>query len=118
MIMYELLGTQGRARRGRFVTPHGTVETPVFMNVGTVGAIKGAVSTDDLKEIGCQIELSNTYHLHDIYGLNHLTSTPLGYRILDTKGISVEGFLFHTHFFVGMINPAQTTGSINLYIRK
>ncbi len=64
MIMYELLGTQGRARRGRFVTPHGTVETPVFMNVGTVGAIKGAVSTDDLKEIGCQIELSNTYHLH------------------------------------------------------
>ncbi|MBO5552191.1 MAG: tRNA guanosine(34) transglycosylase Tgt, partial [Lachnospiraceae bacterium] len=54
----------GRARRGRLETVHGTVETPVFMNVGTVGAIKGAVSTEDLKETGCQIELSNTYHLH------------------------------------------------------
>ena len=62
--MYELLKTEGRARRGRLTTPHGVVETPLFMNVGTVGAIKGAVSTDDLKEIGCQIELSNTYHLH------------------------------------------------------
>ncbi len=62
--MYELMKTEGRAKRGRFHTCHGTVETPLFMNVGTVGAIKGAVSTDDLKEIGCQIELSNTYHLH------------------------------------------------------
>ena len=62
--MYELIRTEGRAKRGRFITPHGTVETPVFMNVGTVGAIKGAVSTMDLKEIGCQVELSNTYHLH------------------------------------------------------
>ena len=62
--MYELLKTEGRARRGRLYTRHGVVETPVFMNVGTVGAIKGAVSADDLKEIGCQVELSNTYHLH------------------------------------------------------
>lgn len=61
---YTLLKTCGRAKRGRFETVHGTIETPVFMNVGTVGAIKGAVSTDDLREIGCQVELSNTYHLH------------------------------------------------------
>ena len=62
--MYELITTDGRAKRGRFHTVHGTIETPVFMNVGTVAAIKGAVSTDDLKSIGTQIELSNTYHLH------------------------------------------------------
>ncbi|MDD6795767.1 MAG: tRNA guanosine(34) transglycosylase Tgt [Clostridiaceae bacterium] len=61
---YTLLKKDGKARRGRFVTPHGTIETPVFMNVGTLAAIKGAVSTMDLKEIGCQVELSNTYHLH------------------------------------------------------
>lgn len=62
--MYELLKKEGRAKRGRFHTVHGTVETPVFMNVGTVAAIKGAVSTEDLEQIGTQIELSNTYHLH------------------------------------------------------
>ncbi len=61
---YTILATEGRAKRAAFETVHGTVQTPAFMNVGTVGAIKGAVSTDDLKEIGCQIELSNTYHLH------------------------------------------------------
>ncbi len=61
---YTLLKQEGRAKRGEFVTVHGTVQTPVFMNVGTVGAIKGAVSTEDLEQIGCQIELSNTYHLH------------------------------------------------------
>ena len=61
---YRLLKTEGRAKRGELTTVHGTVQTPLFMNVGTVGAIKGAVSADDLKEIGCQIELSNTYHLH------------------------------------------------------
>ncbi len=64
MSKYTLLKKDGRARRGRFDTVHGTVETPVFMNVGTVAAIKGAVSTEDLYEIGTQIELSNTYHLH------------------------------------------------------
>ena len=62
--MYELIKKDGRAKRGRLTTVHGVIETPVFMNVGTVGAIKGAVSTMDLKEIGCQVELSNTYHLH------------------------------------------------------
>jgi queuine tRNA-ribosyltransferase len=62
--MYELIKVDGRAKRGRFHTVHGIIETPVFMNVGTIGAIKGAVSTMDLNEIGTQVELSNTYHLH------------------------------------------------------
>ncbi len=64
MTKYELLKTEGRAKRGRFTTVHGVIETPVFMNVGTVAAIKGGVSTMDLKEIGTQVQLSNTYHLH------------------------------------------------------
>ena len=64
MAKFELLKTEGRARRGRFETVHGTIETPVFMNVGTSAAIKGGISTDDLREVGCQVELSNTYHLH------------------------------------------------------
>ncbi len=62
--MYELIQTEGLAKRGRLHTPHGMIETPVFMNVGTAAAIKGALSSMDLKEIGCQVELSNTYHLH------------------------------------------------------
>ena len=62
--MYTLLKQEGHARRGEFTTPHGKAQTPVFMNVGTQGAIKGALSARDLKELGCQIELSNTYHLH------------------------------------------------------
>jgi len=62
--MFTLLKTDGYARRGQFTTPHGTIQTPVFMNVGTSGAIKGGVSALDLREIGCQVELSNTYHLH------------------------------------------------------
>jgi len=62
--MFTLIKTEGRARRGEFKTVHGTIQTPVFMNVGTLGAIKGAVSSMDLKDIGCQVELSNTYHLH------------------------------------------------------
>ena len=62
--MYKLLTKDGMAKRGEFETVHGTIQTPVFMNVGTVGAIKGAVSTMDLKDIGTQVELSNTYHLH------------------------------------------------------
>ncbi|WP_026884383.1 tRNA guanosine(34) transglycosylase Tgt [Clostridium akagii] len=61
--MYKLLKKSGKARRGEFTTPHGVIQTPVFMNVGTLAAIKGAVSSMDLKEIGCQVELSNTYHL-------------------------------------------------------
>ena len=62
--MFNLIKTEGKARRGTFTTPHGTVQTPVFMNVATVGAIKGALDTADLKENGCQVALSNTYHLH------------------------------------------------------
>ncbi len=62
--MYKLLKKDGEARRGEFTTVHGIVQTPVFMNVGTVAAIKGAVSTKDLEDIGCQVQLSNTYHLH------------------------------------------------------
>ena len=62
--MFELLKTEGTARRGVFTCAHGTVQTPVFMNVGTQGAIKGALSAADLKNIGCQVELSNTYHMH------------------------------------------------------
>ncbi len=62
--MFKLIKNEGRARRGEFRTPHGTVQTPVFMNVGTQAAIKGALSAEDLLRIGCQIELSNTYHLH------------------------------------------------------
>ena len=62
--MFTVLKTEGRARRGVFTCPHGTVQTPVFMNVGTLGAIKGALSAADLEHIGTQVELSNTYHLH------------------------------------------------------
>ena len=64
MAKYTLMKTEGRAKRAEFHTVHGTIQTPVFMNVGTIGAIKGAVSTMDLQQIGTQVELSNTYHLH------------------------------------------------------
>ncbi len=62
--MYKLITTDGMAKRGSFDTVHGTIQTPVFMNVGTAGVIKGGISTVDLKKIKCQVELSNTYHLH------------------------------------------------------
>lgn len=62
--MYKILKKCGRAKRAEFHTPHGVIQTPVFMNVGTAGAIKGAVSTEDLEQLRCQVELSNTYHLH------------------------------------------------------
>ena len=62
--MFKVLKTEGLARRGEFTCPHGTVQTPVFMNVGTQGAIKGGLSAEDLEKIGTQVELSNTYHLH------------------------------------------------------
>ena len=61
---YQLITTDGRAKRAQVETVHGTIQTPVFMNVGTAAVIKGAVSTDDLRQIGTQVELSNTYHLH------------------------------------------------------
>ncbi len=62
--MFKVLKTENKARRGEFITPHGTIQTPVFMNVGTSAAIKGGVSSLDLKELKCQVELCNTYHLH------------------------------------------------------
>ncbi|MBP3582768.1 MAG: tRNA-guanine transglycosylase, partial [Clostridia bacterium] len=64
MAKFTLLKTEGRARRARFETVHGVIETPVFMNVGTSAAIKGGISTKDLLDVNCQVELSNTYHLH------------------------------------------------------
>ncbi|MCR5098005.1 MAG: tRNA guanosine(34) transglycosylase Tgt [Lachnospiraceae bacterium] len=114
--MYKLLKTEGRAKRGEFTTVHGTVQTPVFMNVGTVAAIKGAVSTEDLKEIGCQIELSNTYHLHvrpgdrlihDLGGLHKFMvwDRPIltdsgGFQVFSLatlRQIKEEGVTFHSH---------------------
>ncbi|MBN2220883.1 MAG: tRNA-guanine transglycosylase, partial [Vallitaleaceae bacterium] len=114
--MYELLKTDGMAKRGRFHTVHGTIETPVFMNVGTVAAIKGAVSTDDLKEIKCQVELSNTYHLHvrpgdrlirDFGGLHRFMSwdRPIltdsgGFQVFSLatlRKIKEEGVYFSSH---------------------
>ena len=62
--MFKVLKQEGKARRGEFVTPHGTIQTPVFMNVGTAAAIKGGVSSLDLRDLKCQVELCNTYHLH------------------------------------------------------
>jgi len=62
--LFQLIQQEGHARRGAFTTPHGTAQTPVFMNVGTLAAIKGGLSAEDLEKLGCQIELSNTYHLH------------------------------------------------------
>ena len=113
---YEILKTEGRAKRARFTSVHGVVETPVFMNVGTVGAIKGAVSTDDLHEIGTQIELSNTYHLHvrtgdelikELGGLHRFMvwDRPIltdsgGFQVFSLAGlrrIREEGVTFHSH---------------------
>ena len=70
--MFKLIKTENKARRGEFVTPHGTIQTPAFMNVATCGAIKGAVSALDLKNIKCQVQLCNTYHLHLRPGDGHV----------------------------------------------
>lgn len=114
--MYKLKKQEGNARRGELETPHGTVQTPVFMNVGTAAAIKGALSAADLKIIGCQVELSNTYHLHlrpgdelvrDMGGL-HKFMTWDGLILTDSGGfqifslaslrkISEEGVKFNSH---------------------
>ena len=115
-LMYELLKTEGNAKRARFTTVHGVVETPVFMNVGTVAAIKGAVATKDLYEIGTQIELSNTYHLHvrpgdklikELGGLHKFMNweKPIltdsgGFQVFSLAGlrkIKEEGVTFHSH---------------------
>ncbi|MCR4779222.1 MAG: tRNA guanosine(34) transglycosylase Tgt [Lachnospiraceae bacterium] len=114
--MYKLLKKDGNARRGELTTVHGTVQTPVFMNVGTVGAIKGAVSTEDLESIGTQIELSNTYHLHvrpgdevikKMGGLHKFMSwnKPIltdsgGFQVFSLAGlrkIKEEGVYFNSH---------------------
>ena len=114
--MYKLIKQVGHARRGELETVHGTVQTPVFMNVGTAAAIKGALSAADLKAIGCQVELSNTYHLHlrpgdelvrDMGGL-HKFMTWDGPILTDSGGfqifslaslrkISEEGVKFNSH---------------------
>lgn len=115
--MFQLTKTEGRARRGVFTCAHGeTVQTPVFMNVGTQGAIKGGVSAHDLKEVGCQIELSNTYHLHlrpgddvvrQMGGLHHFMNWngPIltdsgGFQVFSLSGlrkITEEGVTFASH---------------------
>ena len=114
--MYKILKTEGRAKRAEFQTVHGTVQTPLFMNVGTCAAIKGAVSTEDLENIKCQIELSNTYHLHvrpgdekvkALGGLNKfmnwnkptLTDSG-GFQVFSLAGlrkIKEEGVYFNSH---------------------
>ncbi len=114
--MYELIKKEGRAKRARLKTVHGVIETPVFMNVGTVAAIKGAVSTQDLEEIKTQVELSNTYHLHvrpgdriirQLGGLHKFMSwdKPIltdsgGFQVFSLAGlrkIKEEGVYFHSH---------------------
>jgi queuine tRNA-ribosyltransferase len=125
MAKYELLKQEGRAKRGTFHTVHGDIQTPVFMNVGTVGAIKGAVSTDDLKEIKCQVELSNTYHLHvrtgdkiikELGGLHKFMvwDRPIltdsgGFQVFSLAGlrkIKEEGVYFNSHIHgVGQTDP-------------
>lgn len=114
--MYQLIAQDQRAKRGRFQTVHGTVETPVFMNVGTVAAIKGGVSTVDLRQIHTQVELSNTYHLHvrpgdgiikKLGGLHKFMAwdKPIltdsgGFQVFSLAGlrkIKEEGVYFHSH---------------------
>ena len=114
--MFRVIKQEGRARRGEFTCPHGVVQTPVFMNVGTQGAIKGALSARDLKEIGCQIELSNTYHLHvrpgdglihDLGGLHKFMTwdgpilTDSGgfqiFSLAELRKISEDGVRFNSH---------------------
>ena len=114
--MYRILKTEGRAKRAEFTTVHGVVQTPVFMNVGTVAAIKGAVATSDLEQIKTQIELSNTYHLHvrpgdevvkKLGGLHKFMSwnKPIltdsgGFQVFSLAGlrkIKEEGVTFRSH---------------------
>lgn len=114
--MYRILKKEGRAKRGELHTVHGVIQTPVFMNVGTAAAIKGAVATSDLEEIGTQIELSNTYHLHvrpgdelikSVGGLHKFMSweRPIltdsgGFQVFSLaklRKITEEGVAFHSH---------------------
>ena len=114
--MYQIVATDGRAKSAHMETIHGVIETPVFMNVGTIAAIKGAVATTDLKEIGTQVELSNTYHLHvrpgdqivkQLGGLHKFMNwdRPIltdsgGFQVFSLKGlrkIKEEGVYFQSH---------------------
>ena len=114
---FTLIKKEGKARRGRFETVHGTIETPVFMNVGTSAAIKGGISTKDLIDVGCQVELSNTYHLHIrpgddlIYRMGGLHKffnwerpvlTDSGgfqvFSLAKLRKITEEGVAFNSHF--------------------
>ena len=116
MAEYRILKQEGRAKRAEFETVHGTIQTPVFMNVGTVAAIKGAVSTEDLEGIGTQVQLSNTYHLHvrpgdkiikQLGGLHQFMSwkKPIltdsgGFQVFSLAGlrkIKEEGVFFNSH---------------------
>ena len=116
MSNYKLIKTDGLAKRGELHTVHGTIQTPVFMNVGTAAAIKGAVSTDDLRQIGTQVELSNTYHLHvrpgdevvkKLGGLHRFMNwdrpilTDSGgfqvFSLADLRKIKEEGVTFRSH---------------------
>ena len=83
--MYELLKTEGTARRAQFHTVHGTVQTPAFMNVATCGAIKGGVSAYDLQQIKCQVQLCNTYHLHVRPG-DQVVAQMCGFPLMSTAG--------------------------------
>ncbi len=85
-MMFKLLTQDGKARRGEFETTHGTVQTPVFMNVGTQAAIKGGLSAEDLRNLGCQVELSNTYHLHVRPGQDVVKSLGGLHKFMDWQG--------------------------------
>lgn len=114
--MFKLIKTEGNARRGEFVTPHGTVQTPAFMNVATCGAIKGGISALDLKDLKCQVQLCNTYHLHlrpgddkvkQLGGLHKFTrwDGPIltdsgGFQVFSLaklRNIKEEGVYFNSH---------------------
>ncbi len=134
--MFKILNKDGNAKRGEFHTVHGVIQTPVFMNVGTAAAIKGAVSTVDLKEIGCQVELSNTYHLHvrpgddvvkELGGLHKFMNwdrpilTDSGgfqvFSLAELRNIKEEGVHFHSHvdgrkIFIGPEESMQVQSNL------
>ena len=133
MAVYKIIAEEGRAKRADFETVHGVIHTPVFMNVGTAAAIKGAVSTEDLERIGTQVELSNTYHLHvrpgdeivkKMGGLHKFMSwnrpilTDSGgfqvFSLADLRKIREEGVTFRSHIdghkiFMG---PEEVAGAV------
>ena len=140
--MYKVLKTEGRAKRAVMETVHGTIQTPVFMNVGTVAAIKGAVSTDDLHDIGTQVQLSNTYHLHvrtgdktikELGGLHKFMvwDRPIltdsgGFQVFSLRGlrkIKEEGVYFQSHIdghkiFMGPEESMQIQSNLGSTIAK